>query len=76
MPAMRINRDWAVVHLRLREGRLGSGHCPESVLCLRWVWHTWQVEMVLVVAQPFDPDDDEAINGFVETINKEVVDID
>ena len=32
--------------------------------------------MVLVVAQPFDPDDDEAINGFVETINKEVVDVD
>jgi len=29
-----------------------------------------------VVAQPFDPDDDEAINGFVETINKEVVDVD
>ncbi len=38
--------------------------------------HTWQVEMVLVVAQPFDPDDDEAINGFVDAINKEVVDVD
>jgi hypothetical protein len=37
--------------------------------------HTWQVEMVLVVAQPFDPDDDEAINGFVDAINKEVVDV-
>jgi hypothetical protein len=32
--------------------------------------------MVLVVAQPFDPGDDEAVNGFVETINKEVVDVD
>jgi hypothetical protein len=30
--------------------------------------------MVLVVAEPFDPDDDEAINGFVEAINKEAVD--
>ena len=32
--------------------------------------------MVLVVAQPFDPDDDEAVNGFVDAINKEVVDVD
>ena len=30
--------------------------------------------MVLVVTQPFDPDDDEAINGFVDAINKKVVD--
>ena len=36
--------------------------------------HTWQVEMVLVVAQPFDPGNDEAVNGFVEAINREVVD--
>ena len=27
-----------------------------------------------VVAQAFGPDDDEAINGFVDAINKEVVD--
>ena len=36
--------------------------------------HAWQVEMVMVVARPFDPDDDEAVDGFVEAINKEVVD--
>ena len=36
--------------------------------------HIWQVEMVLVVARPFDPDDGEAVDGFVEAINKEVVD--
>ena len=36
--------------------------------------HAWQVEMVLVVAQPFDPDDDGAVNGFVEAINREAVD--
>ena len=38
--------------------------------------HTWQVETVLVVAQPFDPDDAEAVDGFVEAINREVVDVD
>ncbi|MDP7208932.1 MAG: hypothetical protein QF523_03560 [Acidimicrobiales bacterium] len=38
--------------------------------------HTWQVETVLMVAQPFDPDDAEAVDGFVEAINKEVVDVD
>ena len=38
--------------------------------------HTWQVETILVVAQPFDPNDAEAVDGFVEAINKEVVDVD
>ena len=38
--------------------------------------HTWQVEMVLVVAQPFDPDDAEAVDRFVEAINREVVAVD
>ena len=36
--------------------------------------HVWQVEMVLMVTQPFDPDDGEAVVGFVEAINREVVD--
>ena len=38
--------------------------------------HTWQVETVMVVARPFDPDDDEAVNAFVEAVNKEVLDAD
>jgi len=38
--------------------------------------HTWQVETVMVVARPFDPDDDEAINAFVETVGREVLDAD
>jgi len=36
--------------------------------------HAWQVEMVLMVAKPFDPDDDQTVNGFVGAINKEAVD--
>jgi hypothetical protein len=32
--------------------------------------HTWQVETVMVVAQPFDPEDDEAVNAFVEAVNR------
>ena len=38
--------------------------------------HTWQVETVMVVAQPFDPDDEDAINAFVEAVNQEVLDAD
>jgi hypothetical protein len=30
----------------------------------------------MVVAQPFDPDDEEAINAFVEAVNREVLDAD
>ena len=38
--------------------------------------HSWQVETVMVIARPFAPDDDEAINAFVQAVNREVLDAD
>ena len=38
--------------------------------------HAWQVETVMVIARPFAPDDDEAINAFVQAVNREVLDAD
>lgn len=38
--------------------------------------HVWQVQTVMLLAAPMDPEDDAAIEAFVDAINQEILDAD